>query len=191
MLSVAFVIGVQFAVHLTGYFETLALRYQEHSARTDVFSWSTVGEMWETIILGEGPKAKLRSVGISPHNAFIGAHLWFGGITAWPCVVWVIILAVRTYRMVRARDYPWDSRMMLLAVCGMMIGYTFVHNVAIMEPAWILGAAIVEKYSAPYSRRRIMERRMAWYYQRAPEPGAAEAGLPVPWSALTAGPYRA
>lgn len=158
LVLVAMVAGsvlVSIAGESIGFFEQ---RLDEHSIRAEVYQWGTVKQMGTTLLVGDGPG--VRSVaGISAHNAFIYTHLAFGGITSVPYAFLIVVLWLRTARLVASRELPLDIRFMVLAVMGMTFAFQMFSNLGYVYIESILALAIVANYTQPYSRRASRVRR--------------------------------
>jgi len=169
VVIVAALIGIsQFGYYLTEPLRTLEQRIELRSAkgRFAVYSAETVGDAMETLLFGRGANnAFVTAAGITPHNSIIYTHIAFGGITSSVYVAWLIILGVRIYRMILGKELNWDTKLFVLAVAGMALATQLLTNVGYLVPSVFFATGIIEKYTAPYSRRRIAEREaeQAWY----------------------------
>ena len=120
-----------------------------------VYSVETLYDLWDSKVLGSGPLTITRAAGITAHNSFIYTHMCFGGITAWPYLIWLLVLGIRILRMMRFSDIPWDIKLLVVALFGMALGSQVLSNKAYLYYSTIYATAIVEKYTAPFSGRRM------------------------------------
>ena len=164
MIILAFVLIAQFGYILASHFELIGERMGQRSSRADVYDIRTLGQMGETLLLGQGPGTKIRHVGILSHNSFISMHLYYGGITAWVYLTWLIVLAIRIYRMMRSKDYLFDTRMFVFTLFMMCIFTQILSNQGYMAFTVVYPIAIVEVYTSAYSRRKINERYRSHSY---------------------------
>jgi hypothetical protein len=141
--------------------------------RLGIYAWSTIGDLINTAFLGVGPeRAIVTSTGIAAHNSFVYAHQAYGGITAWPYLLWLGILATRIFKMFKARDLTIDVKLWVLALFGVALGGELTNNVNLDCYCSVFAWAMTEKYAVvPYSSRAIAQRRydadMAAYPQHA------------------------
>jgi len=143
-------------------FEVLSRRAERHSIRQDVYRWELLHDLWETSVFGVGIQSAFTSTaGIQAHNSFIYAHQAYGGITAWPYLVYLIVLAIRLARLMRNRDLPLDMRMMVATLFGMSLGAQALANHGYMFYSSIFALAVVDKYTSLYARRRSAGRLAA------------------------------
>lgn len=128
-------------------------------SRLNLYSWETLSDLLSTTFLGKGQKqAQNTSTGITAHNTFVYTHMCYGGITAWPFLLWTILLGRRIWRTVKARAYPWDRLIMLGTFYVMIVGEYMTNNMGYVDYSAVFGIAVIEKYTAPFSTRRIAER---------------------------------
>jgi hypothetical protein len=132
-------------------------------ARKGVYSPRMLGELWETKFFGRGPEdAEARTTGITPHNSFLYIHLVFGGMTGWVYLLWLLYLSRRIFQMFRAKDFPLDMKMQVLALFGMSLGSQILGNLHYLLLSSVFATAIVEKYTSIYSGRSMRKRQAAW-----------------------------
>lgn len=154
--------------------ERFAGEYSNTASRLGLYDLRTLSDLISTTPFGRGSDdAIMTSTGITAHNTFVHIHMAFGAITAWPLLIWQAILAIRVFRMARASDYPVDKRIMIVTFYGMILAEYLTNNMAFLEISALYGTAIVDFYTAPYSRRAIAERAE----QTAAHPG--EMALPT------------
>ncbi|MHC4443327.1 MAG: hypothetical protein ACYTBZ_02625 [Planctomycetota bacterium] len=165
-VAVLLVASSQLLFLVAGQIQYLQERFKTagQSERLDVYSLETLQEMWETKLFGRGPETRLQSAGFSAHNSFIYTHTCYGGITSLPYLIWQIVLMIRLARMMLSRDLPMVTKMHVLAVFGIALADQLMSNSGYMDFCTLYAFAITEKYTAPYSRRRILQRRYAQYY---------------------------
>lgn len=164
ILIVVFIIGVFLSGSiLIGQIEQYSHRFSKAAVggRLGVYSMTTIEYLWETKIIGAGPGTKLRNTGVTPHNSFVSTHLDYGGITAWLYLIWVIVLGVRVLMACRHKDLPTDITMLLIALFGMGLINQIASNGGFVTFTVVYVTAIVERYTAPYSKRRLREREFA------------------------------
>lgn len=153
---------------LTSAFEGLAERAQsgDHSARARmaVYSYETVEDLFDTVLIGRGSDQAHTSVGINAHNSFIYTHMAYGGIAAWVYMAWLMTLSVRLIRMLRAGDFPRDVKLQAIALFGIMLGANLFTNTGYLELPTYLAVGYLEKYTAAYSLSRVRARRRAMSY---------------------------
>ncbi|MCP4590279.1 MAG: hypothetical protein GY842_06025 [bacterium] len=177
LIVVALVATSQLGYLLTDSVDALDERMGQRSSRLAVYSLGTINDLAHTLILGRGlGGGRQTHAGIESHQSFLYTHMVYGGITAYPYLLWLIILSVRLTRLVLARDYPLDHRLHLVALWGVALGIQLFSNSGYTSVACIYAVAMVEKYSASYSRTRIMARRA----NRPPGPGAIALPLRTP-----------
>jgi hypothetical protein len=123
--------------------------------RMRVYSVGTLYDLWDSKVLGGGLGTITRSAGITAHNSFVYTHMCYGGITAWPYAIWLLVLAVRILRMMRLSDVPRDLKFLVIALFGMALGSQAFSNRAYLFFSCIYATAIIEKYTAPFSKRRM------------------------------------
>lgn len=154
-----------FIVSLAGDSVTyLMKRFEQHSIRTEVYSESMLGDLASTLILGRGPRGgRVTGVGINAHNSFIYVHMVYGGVVAWLYVAMLCVLGVRLVRMLFAGDYPLDVRLSVVALLGTSFIGQMLSNMGLTFEGAILAFAVVDRFTAPYARRRIAERESAGY----------------------------
>lgn len=157
LIVISIFVFFQFSYLVADSFEFLGERMGQESSRVDVYSMSTVNAIFDSIILGGGPRTKT-SAGFSAHNAFIYTHMCYGGITIWPYIILLWIFGVRMLRMFRADDLDFTIKFTVIALFGMSLGSVILSNVAYVYLSSVYALAVVEKYTAPYSKRRIAER---------------------------------
>jgi len=159
LVGVGLVAASQLAYMLAESMSGLSERFGQESSRLAVYSWATVNDLKDCVLFGEGSAARLGSAGITPHNTFLAAHLYFGGIAAWVYLLWVIILSMRVTRMFFSGDLPMDTRMYVVAMFGMGLAPQVMSNQGQLFWAAVFATALVEKYASPYSHRRIAQRK--------------------------------
>lgn len=166
LVLVSLAIGSRLAVMVADSSHYLEERAHERSMRLDVYSVGTLHDLARTTVLGRGTGAgNTTSAGIESHNSFLYTHMVYGGITAWPYLAWMIILSIRVKRMVLSSDFPLDVRMQVLALFGMGLASQLLSNAGYQFISTIYATAVIEKYTAPYSRARIMERQLGFIPQ--------------------------
>ena len=163
LLIVAALGASQLAFTVADSFHLLSERFggeeRNTASRTDLYDLRTLSDLLETTPFGRGADdAIMTSTGITAHNTFVYMHMAFGAVTAWPLIIWQIMLAIRVFRMARASDYPMDTRLMVVAFFGMVLAEYLTNNVTFLEISALYGTAIVEIYTAPYSRRAVARR---------------------------------
>lgn len=159
LVLVALVALSQFAHLAADYLDMFEDRLGQSSVRTKVYDYQTLVDLWDTVIFGAGHRyAIVGSAGIQAHNSFIYTHRAFGGITAWPMVFWLVVLAIRLSRMLIGRELLMDLRLQAVALFGMSLACLLLSNQGYMYTSTMLAMAIVEKYTAPYTSRRIRHR---------------------------------
>ncbi|MEP0841579.1 MAG: hypothetical protein HRF43_02565, partial [Phycisphaerae bacterium] len=173
LMAAVIVIGVSQAWFLVADpLEVLSRRAGQHSIRSDVYRWELLDDLWNTKIFGVGPAwAYTSTANIQAHNSFIYAHQAYGGITAWPYLLWLLVLGTRITRFLLSRDFPLDRRMMVATLFGMSLCAQILSNHGYMFFSSLFAIGVIEKYTAPYSRRRIRERRWAAYEPAQDWPG--------------------
>jgi hypothetical protein len=164
ILAIIVVITIlQFGYLLSRQVEYLQHRYAGVSAaraRLGVYSPRMLGELWETKFFGRGSQdTETRTTGVTPHNTFLYSHLVFGGMTGWTYLLWLLYLGRRILKMFRAKDFPLDIKMQVLALFGMSLGSQVLSNEAHLFHSSVFATAIVEKYTSIYSKRRRRERQ--------------------------------
>lgn len=151
------------------------------TVRLRVYSWETVIDLLNTMVLGRGPFLSETFAGIHAHNAYIYTQLTYGGITAMPYLAMLAMMGIRTFRLVRDNGVPRDIRLWVLALFGMTLLYQMTTNMGYVGPESILAFAVIERYTAPYSRRRLEYRK--WL--------GRQAGLALgPYGPELSSPYR-
>ncbi len=135
--------------------ERLSYEPIHQGVRMRVYGTGTLYDLWDSKVLGGGMGTITRSAGITAHNSWIYAHMCYGGITAWPYAIWLLVLAIRILRMIRLSDVPRDIKLMVVAVFGMALGSQLFSNRAYLFFSCIYATAIIEKYTAPFSKRRM------------------------------------
>lgn len=137
----------------------LQARFDERSIRLEVFRRETLEQLWDTIVFGAGGRRIATVAGIRAHNSFLTTHMDYGGITAYPYLLMLLMLAIRTGRMVLARAFPLDVRLWIVALLLMMLSYQFFSNTGYVHPESVLALAMIAVYTGPYSGRAIRTRR--------------------------------
>lgn len=144
--------------------------------RLGVFSIATINDMVSTLVFGRGPERAISSAtGITPHNTFFYMHFAFGGITAWPYFAWLLILGIRVLRMLKANDFPLDIKAFVVSMYLMAVGGEGTNNINFTIYSSVYAWAIIEKYTAIYSHRKMTMRAEAAVpfhetYSAAPTP---------------------
>jgi hypothetical protein len=162
-MVIAGVLGVMYFGHyLITHMEMLTERLGEHSVRQDVYSLSTLKQMFGTLLIGQGVGTKVQSAGVIAHNSFISMHLYFGGIAAWLYLIWLMTLGVRIIQLKRFGEIPKDYFFMLLALYGMSLGCQFFTNQGHMSYAVIYAVAMIERYTCIYSKKNIALRYISY-----------------------------
>lgn len=128
--------------------------------RLKVYSMHTVEQMAETIVFGNGPAYARTSAGVNAHNSFINTHLVYGGITAWTYLAMLLLLAWRLKRFVMSSAAPLDTRLWALAVFGIALASQIMTNLGYLELQSIIAFAMVDRLTAPYTRRASRQRSM-------------------------------
>jgi hypothetical protein len=163
LVGVAVVAVSQLAYLLSESVTYLEERLQTESERTLVYQWETLNDLAETLVFGRGPSAIITSAGFTAHNTFLYAHTAYGGMAAYPYLLWLIVLMVRITRMMFARDHPMDAKLLVVALFGMGLAAQLLSNQGQLFYCVVYATAITEKYTAPYSHRRIAQRKTtAW-----------------------------
>jgi hypothetical protein len=139
--------------------------------RMKVYGLGTLHDLWDSKILGRGMGTVTRSAGITAHNSFIYTHMCFGGITAWPYAVWLVVLGVRILRTIRFSDIPRDTKFLIVALFGMALGSQLFVNRAYLFYSSVYATAMIEKYTAPFGKRRMRARMAAEQGYSLDEPG--------------------
>lgn len=138
--------------------EYLKTRFGEHSIRQDVFRAETLDQLWDSILFGSGGRVET-VVGIRAHNSFITTHMDYGGLTAYPYLLMLVLLGVRTFRMFFAREYPLDLRMWIVTLLVMSLCYQFFSNQGFCHPESVLAFALISKYTEAYRFGALRTRR--------------------------------
>lgn len=175
LVGVGLIAASQLAFLFADPISLLERRFQRQSIRTKVYSRATLYDLKQTVVFGKGAGYELREVGITAHNSFLHAHTCFGGITAWPFMLWLLVLAVRIARMLLATHFPPHVKLEVVALSGMALACMLLSNMGYLIISTVYAAAVVEKYTAPYSHRRIAKRK-ALSRQTALVPAAYSAG---------------
>lgn len=172
VLLLVAVVGVsQFAYMVADSFELLGRRfggeYRNTMSRVDLYDLRTLSDLISTTPFGVGPDdAIMTSTGITAHNTFVYMHMAFGAVTAWPIIIWQLILGLRVARLVRASEIPMDTRLMVVTFYGMIFAEYLTNNVTFLELSAVYGTAVIEVYTSPFSKaaiaRREMESDLAW-----------------------------
>jgi len=157
LILVAFFVVSQLAVLVAGSFDYLGERLGQESIRTSVYSAETIKQITSSVIIGHGPGTRT-DAGITAHNAFIYTHMCFGGITIWPYIILIWIMGFRILRMFRADDLDSNTKFTVIALFGMSLGCLIFSNMGYAFFNSIYALAVVEKYTSPYSKRKIAER---------------------------------
>jgi O-antigen ligase len=165
MLLIAFVALWQFAFMFSESFDMLERRLgserRNTESRTKLYNLSTLGDLASATPFGFGPRGStLTSTGITAHNTFVYTYMAYGAIAAWPYLIWVIILGVRVVRLMRARDLPADTRLMVFTLFSMIMAEHLTNNVGFAEITAVVGTAVVDKYTRPYSARAMAQREL-------------------------------
>jgi O-antigen ligase len=163
---IAVITVLQFGYLLSRQVEYLKQRYigagaaaYSAKARLGIYSLDILDELWETKLFGRGTQDRIaRTTGKTPHNTFLYAHLVFGGMTGWTYLLWLLYLGRRIFKMFRAKDFPLDTKMQVLALFGMSLASQLLSNQGQLFYSSIFAAAIVEKYTSIYSRRSMRRR---------------------------------
>jgi hypothetical protein len=138
--------------------------------RTRVYSLDTLGDLKETLLIGWGTDKddhwRKSAAGLEAHNTFLYMHMAFGGIAAWIFLVWQAVLGVRVLRMFFAPRLSVSRKFEILAMYLMVMVAQILSNLAFMYISSVYATAWIEKYTAPFSARRIRERRSAEYLLR-------------------------
>ena len=131
-------------------------------SRTRMYNLQTIGDLIEATPFGHGPSnSQVSSTGITAHNTFVYIYLSFGAITAWPYLIWMLVLGVRLIRLSRAPDYPVDHRIMLLTLFGMIVGEHITNNQGFLDLSALYGTGLIEKYTQAYGNRSVALRQSA------------------------------
>lgn len=171
LLMAGGLVASQFAYTVADSFELIGQRFGgEHKntmSRLDLYDLRTIGDLVSSTPFGFGPDgAVMTSTGITAHNTFIYIHMAYGAITAWPLIIWQILLGVRVIRLARIPEIPMDTRLMVVTFYGMIFAEYLTNNVAFLELSALYGTGVIEAYTAPYSRaaiaRREQEADAAW-----------------------------
>jgi len=151
---------------VTTQLDFLQKRFSEtgKSGRLAVYRTETLHDLWNTKLFGEGLGAQTTTARISAHNSFIYTHMSYGGITAWPYLIWILILSIRVSRMILAKDFPLDVRFHILAIFGMCLAVMLLTNMGYIFFSSLYTFAMIDKYTSIYSRHNLRERRWAQYY---------------------------
>ncbi len=158
---VMLVFGVM-ALSQLGYFvadawSAFGMRMEQKSERAALYSWTTVEDLWRTKLLGAGTDrnfSKSTAMGTHAHNTFVNVHLQFGGITAWPYLIWILLLCWRVFRFTFRRDIPMDLRMECVGLLWMMLLAHLFSNFGFVFLSSMYGTAVIEKYTVPSVRSR-------------------------------------
>ena len=126
-------------------------RFQEDSSRQSVYNKWTLPDLKDTIFLGKG-KLYVPRAGIEAHNSFLYTHMTFGGITAWPYLIWLLYLCKRIYSMLYVQYISINSKIMVIALFGMALISQFFSNQGYYFLSTIYATAIIEKYAIPYNK---------------------------------------
>ena len=161
LIIVGMLVVAQFGYMLTSHMELLGERMGRRSVRLDVYTVETIDELLDTMLIGKGTLTRLKHAGILPHNVFLSVHLFYGAPAAWAYALWIIILGLRTLRMMRHREVPLDQKLMIVALFGMTFGLQMCSNHGYVHVQSILATAVIERFTAPYSWRRIKMRLIA------------------------------
>ena len=162
LIVIALIAVSQFGYLVASNMRLLGKRSLQQSVRTEVLDRRTLYDLWHTKLLGKGAGAAASSSGVTAHNSFLYTHMSFGGITAWPYLLWQLILGIRVFRMMRYKEVLLDVKLMVVAVFGMALGSHLLSNQGHLLLSGVLATAIVEKYTSCYSKRRIKERMAIW-----------------------------
>jgi hypothetical protein len=153
----------------------LELRTAE--GRLGIYQWQTLSDLASTFLFGRGPgDAQMTSTGIQAHNTFVYVHMAWGGITAYPYALWLIFLGSRVYRLAVSREAPIDIKMQVVAYYLMALGGEMTNNINFYAYSSTFAFAVIEKYTVPFSRKKMHERMIqenqaaAW---NAPMPALA------------------
>jgi len=181
LLMVGALIVFQFGHTVADSFELIGRRFggerENTMSRIDLYDLRTIGDLLSTTPFGFGPDdAVMTSTGITAHNTFIYMHMAYGAVTAWPLIIWQVMLGLRVARLARASEIPMDARLMVVTFYGMIAAEYLTNNVAFLEVSALYGTAIVECYSAPFSRRAITDRALRGDNQAATLPMASYDG---------------
>jgi len=125
-------------------------------------AWMSMpGDMKDTIIFGRGPaEARTMRRNVEPHNTFFWLHLAFGGPCAWTYLAWIALICARGIRMLRSPLVSRREKMEALGIFSVAMGCQIMSNFGPDNYGAILGMAVVEKYTAPFSRKMIANREM-------------------------------
>lgn len=168
LIVVSLLVVLQLSYIVAGNFELLGERLGEESIRTKIYSMETLKQILGSLIFGGGYNTRT-SAGVSAHNAFINTYLCYGGITIWPYIILLWILGVRMLRMFRADNLDSTIKFTVIALFGMSFGCLMFSNLGYMFWNSIYALAVVEKYTAPYSKRRIKNREAMELMYYSPE----------------------
>jgi len=175
---VAIVVAMHSAYLVSTYVIRLRERMTQASPRTEVYSKATLRDMWDTKVFGRGRRgARTRAAGIAPHNSFLFVHLAYGGPAAWIYLFWLMYLLLRVFRMLRSRELPLDVRLKVLALYGMALAAQILSNQGYIFFSTIFATAVVEKYTAPFTSKRMADRAQRWYESQYGYPLAAREAM--------------
>lgn len=126
-------------------------RFQEDSSRQSVYNKWTLLDLKETIIFGKG-KLYISRSGIQAHNSFLYTHMTFGGITAWPYLLWLLYLCKRIFAMLHTQIISINTKIVVIVMFGMALISQFFSNQGYYFLSTIYATAIIEKYAIPYNK---------------------------------------
>ncbi len=76
----------------------------------------------------------------------------FGGITAWPYLLWLLYLCIRILAMLRIRNIYINTKILVIVMFGMALISQFFSNQGYYFLSTIYATAIIEKYAIPYDK---------------------------------------
>jgi len=113
----------------------------------------------ETVLFGMGREEQFRRYGNIPHVPFYFLHLTYGGPVAYIYTAWLILLSVRCWRTFWSREVDLRYKLEMITALGLLLLIQFSSVFAPAKYGILLVTAMLEKYTAPFSLRRVRLRR--------------------------------
>jgi hypothetical protein len=141
--------------------EVFLLRFGQAGQRIETW-FNSIDDLFDTLIIGRGALNVYVGVAL-PHNMFFYFHLAFGGICGWTYVLWTALLAIRIWRMFLSNEVTAQHKFLVIAMFSMyfMGASLLVYSISYYA---VLAIAIIEKYTAPFSKKRIAQRTVETAY---------------------------
>ena len=159
MLIFLTIFGVaRYAYTLTRVKETATIRFAQGYDRL-AMNPELRSDVAKTVLFGMGREELFSRYGNIPHVPFYYLHLTYGGLTAYIYVVWLILLSMRCWRIFWSPEVDWRYKFEMTAAYGLFMLPQIASVFGPAQYGTLLVTAMLEKYTAPFSRRQVHLRR--------------------------------